>query len=89
MLLEERKWPRRSATLPGARTTKGVFVIDRSVNPAVRASDPFAHAGTRREDQDHPHGCIDGVVYIGDMTEDPETGEEVEVFEAVSCRRCS
>ena len=38
---------------------------------------------------DHPHGCIAGVVYIGHLVEDPETGEEVEVVEAVQCRRCN
>ncbi len=36
-----------------------------------------------------PHGCMNGLVYIGHMVEDPETGEEVEVFEAVPCRRCN
>jgi hypothetical protein len=37
-----------------------------------------------------PHGCIAplGVVYIGHLVEG-ENGEEVEVFEAVPCRRCS
>lgn len=32
--------------------------------------------------------CYDGTVYIGHLVED-ESGEEVEVFEAVPCRRCS
>ncbi len=36
-----------------------------------------------------PHGCMDGQVYIGHMVEDLETGEEVEVFESVPCRRCN
>jgi hypothetical protein len=36
-----------------------------------------------------PHACIDGVVYIGHLVEDPGTGEEVEVVEAVPCRRCT
>jgi len=35
-----------------------------------------------------PHGCLGGLVFIGRMVEDAETGEEVEVFEAVPCRRC-
>ena len=35
-----------------------------------------------------PHGCIAGVVYIGHMVEG-EDGEEVEVLEAVPCRRCA
>jgi hypothetical protein len=44
-----------------------------------------AHPPTEEET---PHGCIDGVVYIGHMVEDSETGDEVEVVEAVPCRRC-
>ena len=34
-----------------------------------------------------PHGCTDGVVYIGHLVE--EEGEEVEVYEGVPCRRCA
>ncbi len=33
--------------------------------------------------------CYEGVVYIGHLARDPETGEEVEVIEAVPCRRCA
>jgi hypothetical protein len=36
-----------------------------------------------------PHVCLNGVVYIGHLVEDPGTGEEVEVIEAVPCRRCA
>jgi hypothetical protein len=37
-----------------------------------------------------PHGCINGWVYIGELVEDPETGEEeVEVYTAYRCRRCA
>jgi hypothetical protein len=39
------------------------------------------------EDQDHPHACTDGVVYIGHLVE--EDGEEVERREALPCRRCA
>jgi hypothetical protein len=35
------------------------------------------------------HACYGGVVYIGHLVEDPGTGEEVEVIEAVPCRRCA
>ena len=38
---------------------------------------------------ERPHACTDGVVYIGHLVEDPGTGEEVEVLEAVPCRRCA
>ncbi len=33
------------------------------------------------------HGCINGVVYVGHLVVG-EDSEEVEVFEAVPCRRC-
>ncbi len=36
-----------------------------------------------------PHGCMNGLVFIGHLVEDLETGEEVEVFESVPCRRCA
>ncbi len=32
--------------------------------------------------------CYEGLVYIGHLVED-ESGEEVEVIEAVPCRRCA
>ena len=35
------------------------------------------------------HACTDGVVYIGHLVEDPGTGEEAEVLEAVPYRRCA
>jgi hypothetical protein len=62
-------------------------MIARSVNPAVRAGDPF-FAARRADDAHHPHGCLNGVVYVGHMVEDPETGEEVEVIDRMPCRRC-
>jgi hypothetical protein len=36
---------------------------------------------------ERPHACYGGVVYIGHLVE--QDGEEVEVFEAVPCRRCA
>jgi hypothetical protein len=50
-----------------------------------KSSVPHAHPST--EDHDHPHACYDGAVYIGHLAE--EDGEEVEVIEAVPCRRCA
>jgi hypothetical protein len=55
---------------------------------------------TTTDDHDHtveahyaslerPHACIDGVIYLGHLVEDPSSGEEVEVIEAVPCRRCA
>jgi hypothetical protein len=37
----------------------------------------------------HPHGCYEGFVYIGHIQYEDESGEEVEVVEAVPCRRCN
>jgi hypothetical protein len=34
-----------------------------------------------------PHGCYEGFVYIGHISED-EDGEPQEVIERVPCRRC-
>ncbi len=36
-----------------------------------------------------PHGCMNGLVFIGHLAVDPETGEEAEIVEAVPCRRCN
>ena len=41
-----------------------------------------AHPST----EERPHACLEGVVYLGHLAE--EDGEEVEVVEAVPCRRC-
>jgi hypothetical protein len=41
------------------------------------------------EDQDHPHACLNGYVYLGYTAVDEETGEEVERIEALPCRRCA
>ena len=38
---------------------------------------------------ERPHACYEGAVYIGHLVEDPRTGEEVEIYEAVPCRRCA
>jgi hypothetical protein len=41
------------------------------------------------EEQDHPHACMGGFVYLGYTAVDEETGEELERIEALPCRRCS
>jgi hypothetical protein len=57
--------------------------------PEVAAGDPFIAAGRHSgQDQDRPHGCLGGYVYLGELVVDEETGEEVEVYTAVRCRRC-
>ena len=52
---------------------------------ATEKSSAPAQPSTR--EQDHPHACLEGGVYIGHLVE--EDGEEVEVLEAVPCRRCA
>jgi len=60
------------------------------------SSAPHAHPSTDDHDDtveahyaclERPHGCYEGVVYTGHVVD--EDGEEVEVFEAVPCYRCS
>lgn len=62
-----------------------------------KSTAPPAHPSTEDHDDtveahyaclERAHACTDGVVYIGHLVEDPGTGEEVEAFEAVPCRRC-
>ena len=57
-------------------------------NRSVLAGDGIAYAGSKLagDDQDCPHACREGVVYIGHLVE--EDREEVEIFEAVPCRKC-
>jgi hypothetical protein len=54
---------------------------------------PEPHPSTedrgQHHDQDHPHACLDGYVYLGYTALDEETGEEVERVEALPCRRCA
>jgi hypothetical protein len=73
--------------LPGTRPTELEVTVDTiRITPA---GDPF-HAAPH-DHNERPHACTDGVVYIGHLAEDPGTGEgeEVEVIEAVPCRRCA
>jgi hypothetical protein len=52
-------------------------------------SSASAHPSTENHDQDHPHACLNGYVYLGYTAFDEETGEEVERVEALPCRRCA
>jgi hypothetical protein len=75
-------------THPEARPTGRIKTVD-----TRQFSVPYAHPSTEDPPHDHQdersHACTDGVVYIGYLVEDPGTGEEVEVIEAVPCRRCA
>ena len=41
-----------------------------------------------RPDQESPHACYEGWIYLGFECED-ESGEHVEVMERVPCQRCN
>jgi hypothetical protein len=58
-------------------------VDEHTISPA---GDPF-HAAPRN--QDHPHACLNGYIYLGYTAVDEETGEEVDRVEALPCRRCA
>ena len=60
----------------------GIYHAKHRIRPELVAGDPFAYAGSRCS-------CYSGVVYIWVMACGPETGDEVEVLEAVPCRRCN
>ncbi len=57
--------------------------------PVIREESSAPHRPSPAEDAPHgtPHGCYRGLVFIGHLVED-ESGEEVEIVEAVACRRC-
>jgi hypothetical protein len=48
---------------------------------------PEPHPST--EEQDYPHACLNGLVFLTYTAFDGETGEEVERLEVVPCRRCA
>ena len=50
--------------------------------------DPF-YASAATHDQDHPHACLNGYIYLSYTAFDEQTGEEVERIEALPCRRCA
>ncbi len=52
------------------------------------AGDGFYAKGLH-DDQDHPHACMDGLVFLTYTLFDEEVGDEVERIEAVPCRRCA
>ena len=55
----------------------------------TESSAPHAHLSTEDHDQDHPHACLNGYVYLGYIVLDEETGEDVERVEALPCRCAS
>jgi len=72
--------------LPEARTKRRYLLIGHSVDGRTRAGDPFS---SFVPPQDHPHGCVDGLVFLTYTVFDEAVGEEVERVEALPCRRCT
>jgi hypothetical protein len=72
---------------PEARPQEASPVTNRS----VLAGDGIAYAGSKLDgvEQDHPHACTDGLVFLTYTVFDEGVGEEVERFEALPCRRCT
>jgi hypothetical protein len=63
----------------------------------TESSAPHAYPSTEDPDDtveahyaslERPHTCYEGVVYVGHLVVGDD-GEEVEVVEAVPCRRCA
>ena len=63
--------------------------MDKHTISQAKPGDPFTSQDQRSHNQERPCACYEGVVYIGHMVESEEDGEEVEVIEAVPCRRCA
>jgi hypothetical protein len=57
------------------------------VHPSTEDHDDTVEAHYSGLERLRPHVCCEGIVYIGHLVE--QDGEEVEVFEAVPCRRCA
>ena len=49
----------------------------------------LAQSAHEEHHQDHPHACMGGYIYLGYTYVSEETGDEVEAYEAVPCRRCA
>jgi hypothetical protein len=80
-------------THPEARPTdRGSETVDKQqstaqpANPSTEDHDDTVEA--HYASLERPHVCLDGTVFIGHLVVG-EDGEEVEVFEAVPCRRCA
>jgi hypothetical protein len=80
-------------------TPRDLAQRERTPMDTTESSAPHAHSSTDDHDDTvdahyygldrlRPCACMNGTVFIGHLVVD-EDGEEVEVFEAVACRRCS
>ena len=83
----------REVELPGTWPTAQPL-RRRTVN-TIKDNARYAHPSTDDTIEAHysalehlrPHGCYDGLVYIGYLAVDPEN-DEVEIVGTVRCRRC-
>ena len=80
MWVSDKEMAPQEVTLPGTRPTEGIQTVDERILAQRAHPSPT--------DQESPHGCIDGWVYLGFEGED-ENGEHVEEIERVPCRRCN
>jgi hypothetical protein len=62
------------------------MTIAHDAHPSTGDHD-LRHEQELRYDQDHPHACLNGYIYLG-YTYVGEDGDEVETYEAIPCRRC-
>ena len=87
-LIHRSAWKRNSANFACTEVPKKCMrARPQEACPVTNRS--LAHpAPPTTEDQDHPHACYEGVIYIGHLVADDD-GNEVEVIEAVPCRRCA
>jgi hypothetical protein len=60
----------------------------RHAHPSTEDHDDTVEAHYSGLERLRPHGCYDGLVYIGHLAVDPETGDEVEIVGAIRCMRC-
>jgi len=56
----------------------------------MSSKESLPYPAPRTEEQDHPHACIDGWVFLGRIVESQEDldGEVIE-YDRVPCRRCA
>jgi hypothetical protein len=76
--------PAGASNTPGPGPQKGLETVDTTKDNA-----PGPHPPTDQDRDQAPHACLSGLVFIGHLACDPETGEEVEEIWAIPCRRCN
>jgi hypothetical protein len=81
--------PQETPLLGTRPTYREVDVNESTAHPAhLSTQDHDDAVEAHYASLERPHACSEGVVYIGHLVIG-EDGEEVEVVEAVQCRRCA